>query len=974
LAIDTGTRFDHYEIIAPLGAGGMGEVYLARDTKLERTVALKFLPADVAADRQRMIRFTQEARTASALNHPNIITIYEIGASEATHFIATEFVDGATLRERMRRAPMSTEEALDVAAQVAAALAAAHEAGVIHRDIKPENIMLRRDRLVKVLDFGLAKLIEREDAAPPDAEARTRHLALTTPGAVMGTIDYMSPEQARGIALDERTDIWSLGVVLYEMIAGRRPFAGGTTNDVIAAILKTEAPPLTSVADAVPGELRRIAQKALRPRREERYQTVKDLLIDLKSLRRELEFSAHSQRQTGAAAMTSRADVSAPARSSILAAPRFSLRHLLFALPVALLLLVGATWWLWARRGAPTETFAPASLKTAELISWSSAPGEGDSPAAFSPDGKRIAFSSTQSGTKNIWIKNVASGEAVQVTKDDFVKEYPIWSPDGEEIAFFSTRGGTSGLWRIPELGGQPSLITTLQDAASRPKLWSSRGVIYYESHQNLFSFDLKSGQATQITHLDPDTTDPDSLSISPDETRVAYIKRAADGTSNLWHVPAGGGAAEQLTHDSSEHIRSVWAHDGKRVLYSANVEGTFQIFAAPLDGRPPAQLTFGDRGSFVMDVSADGARVLFASSVEELDVWGVDVAHAAEFAFTKEISAEMWPAVAPDGKTVAYQAIRNLSQGDKIDSGAIMIKATGVDAQPAQLVANGFLPTWSPDGSQLAFLRRSGDTYNLLAIKATGGAERQLTAGGIPPLNFNLLPYSRVQVSEFSWSPSGGEIAYVSDRSGQNNLWIVSADGSRDVQVTNNGEQDQFLHCPLWSPDGQRIAFTAEKNARADGKRGYNISVIEPETKVARLVFQSDTAPRLLGWSPDGKRLFVANLERKIGGGSRLGDARVRQVSVETGEQRTSADLQSVYLNNIHLSADGKLLAFTAHQDGKDNLWVVPVGGGAARRLTANNDPRLYFSSLAWSPDGRAIYFGKQSRHSLLSMIVNYK
>jgi serine/threonine protein kinase len=623
LTISLGKRFDHYEILAPLGAGGMGEVYLAKDTKLGRTVALKILSEDFSRDDERVRRFVHEARAASALNHPNILTIYEIGAGDGAHFIATEFIDGETLRRRMKRAPLTIEEVLDIAVQVASAVEAAHEAGIIHRDLKPENIMLRRDRLVKVLDFGLAKLIEQQ-GTPFDAEAVTRQQMLTVPGTVIGTVAYMSPEQARGVEVDARTDIWSLGAVLYEMIAGRRPFVGETKTDVIAAILTTEPPPPARDAEPVPGELCRVVMKALWARREERHQTVKDLLADLKSLRRELEFSAHSLRVPPARDSASHAADVAPAQSSTLTAPRFSLRHLLFVLPLALVLLAGAAWWLSARRGAQDGALAPSNLKTTEIISWRSAPGEGDSPAAFSPDGKRIAFSSTQSGTKNIWIKNVASGEAVQVTKDDFVKECPIWSPDGEEIAFYSSRGGTSGLWRIPELGGQPTLITTLQDFGSRPKFWSARGVIYYELNRNLFAFDLKSGQTTQVTHLDPATTDPNSLSVSPDETQVAYISTAADGTNNLWHAPARGGPAEQLTHDSFEHKRTVWDHDGKRVLYSANIDGTFQIFAAYTDGRAPVQLTFGDKDSFVMDVSADGARVLFASAVEESDVWAL--------------------------------------------------------------------------------------------------------------------------------------------------------------------------------------------------------------------------------------------------------------------------------------------------------------------------------------------------------------
>src|SRR5262245_36435890 len=235
--IPSGTRLGRYEINRKIGEGGMGEVYLAQDTKLDRKVALKILPADVAADRSRMNRFVQEAKAASALNHPNIITIYEIDETEADHFIATEFIDGETVRESLRKAPMTASTALDIAAQIAAALAAAHQAGIIHRDIKPENVMVRADGLVKVLDFGLAKL---SVAATSDPESATRIQSDTQPGMIMGTVAYMSPEQARGKTVDARTDVWSLGVVLYEMLSRRPPFRGETASDTLANILHRE--------------------------------------------------------------------------------------------------------------------------------------------------------------------------------------------------------------------------------------------------------------------------------------------------------------------------------------------------------------------------------------------------------------------------------------------------------------------------------------------------------------------------------------------------------------------------------------------------------------------------------------------------------------------------------------------------------------------------------------------------------------
>ena len=297
MTIAAGTKLGRYEIHSKIGEGGMGEVYLAQDTKLDRTVAIKVLPADLANNQVRLRRFGQEAKAASALNHPNIITIYEIDETDSAHFMATEFIDGETLRARMRRAPMKLVDLLDTAAQIAAALTVAHAAGIVHRDIKPENIMLRPDGYVKVLDFGLAKLIEPERSGSEDP---TRALINTSAGVVMGTVAYMSPEQARGLEVDARTDTWSLGVVIYEMMTRHVPFRGETNSDIVVSILEREPDPVTQYSPQAPGELTRIVRKALAKDRDSRYQSARDLMVDLKNLRRDLDSQGQIERSTPA--------------------------------------------------------------------------------------------------------------------------------------------------------------------------------------------------------------------------------------------------------------------------------------------------------------------------------------------------------------------------------------------------------------------------------------------------------------------------------------------------------------------------------------------------------------------------------------------------------------------------------------------------------------------------------------------------
>jgi TolB-like protein len=351
--------FSHYRIVKKLGAGGMGEVYLAEDTTLNRRVALKLLPAEYTQDEERLRRFKQEARATSALNHPNILTIYEVGEAQGHHFIATEFIDGDTLRQCLKPiGKMKTSETLAVAAQVASALAAAHEAGIVHRDIKPENIMLRRDGYVKVLDFGLAKLTEKATSLTVDSDAPTRPLAHTQTGVIFGTVQYMSPEQARGLIVDSRTDIWSLGCVLYEMVAGRAPFAGETVTDMLVAIVEKEPSPLKILgSEQIPAEFDWIITKALRKNPDERYQTSKELLVDLQRLRQKLEIESHFERSTVPEASDKTAAARVAARSTAKQAGRLRrilpTRRAVIYTAVLITLILGTLAYLWHWRQTP---------------------------------------------------------------------------------------------------------------------------------------------------------------------------------------------------------------------------------------------------------------------------------------------------------------------------------------------------------------------------------------------------------------------------------------------------------------------------------------------------------------------------------------------------------------------------------------------------------------------------------------------
>jgi len=362
--LTTNSKISHYCITSKIGQGGMGEVYLAHDTNLNRKVALKVLPADVVKNRERLHRFEQEAQAASALNHPNILTIHEIGAEGGTHFIVTEFIEGETLRQRLQTT-VEIDETLNIATQIAAALDAAHHNRIVHRDIKPENVIVREDGLVKVLDFGLAKSIESE-LPEIDTEALTRAQVNTQAGIILGTVAYMSPEQARGKKVDARTDVWSLGVVIYEMLTGLLPFVGETASDTMAAILKSDPTPLD---EGTPPELQRIIRKTLQKNADERYQTSRDLLNDLKTLQRDLHFAAALERtaaaskNSGSVTKTSNATTrdTAPSVSTVEYISGEIKKHrigLAVGSTILLLAIMSLGYWFYGGRDSPIESIA----------------------------------------------------------------------------------------------------------------------------------------------------------------------------------------------------------------------------------------------------------------------------------------------------------------------------------------------------------------------------------------------------------------------------------------------------------------------------------------------------------------------------------------------------------------------------------------------------------------------------------------
>jgi eukaryotic-like serine/threonine-protein kinase len=760
MALSAGARLGPYEVLGPIGAGGMGEVYRARDTRLGREVAIKVLPADRLADQARRVRFEQEARAVAALNHPNIVTIYEIESAEGVDFIVMELVAGKTLDALIPRAGMRLGEALRVAIPLADALAAAHAAGIVHRDLKPANVMVTPEGVVKVLDFGLAKLTQGQEASGEEATTVDARARLSRPGAVAGTPAYMSPEQASGGPVDARSDIFSFGAVLYEMVTGRRPFGGGSSAELLAALLKEQPKPPSELAPEVPRDLERIVLRCLRKEPARRFQNVLDVKVELQELKEESDSGATAP--------------SAPVRR----------RRGLWVAAGLVGALAVATGGLLLWRPRRPEPPAPY------LVPLTTTPGSEDHPT-FSPDGDQVAFAwnGEKGDNWDIYVKMVGSGETRRLTTDPSVDDFPRWSPDGRQIAFVRSSAGSSTgtIHVISPLAGADRKVSD-QPVGVGPLSWSpdSRWLVtgaplYYsrirsDLPRGIRIVDVSSGETRSITaptaptfHIYP--------ALSPDGHRLAYASCSGAWSCRLEVSelrPDGVeiGTARRVTRKAIAPSGLAWTRDGTSLVYGDFVSG-YRLWRVSIQGdEPPRQIESAGFGALWPAIATSRDRLAFVRSGATLGIYRFEPGRPAAAVVVSSFN-EWNPHLSRDGSRIAFESNRG-GGGDEIWLAA----ADG--SNPTQLTHGPGLwqgsPRWSPDGRRIAFDSYGEDGQpDIWTIDADGGSLRRLTSG---PAHHGMP----------TWSHDGRFVYFSSSRTDTQTIWRVPVAGGPEEQVTHTG------------------------------------------------------------------------------------------------------------------------------------------------------------------------------------------
>jgi Tol biopolymer transport system component len=874
-----GAQLGPYRVVELLGAGGMGEVYRAQDVRLGRTVALKLLPEERSLDHEPRRRMLQEARTVSALNHPHILALYDVAEFDGHEFLVLEYVPGRTLDQVIPRHGLPLDDAVRYAVQIASALAAAHEAGVIHRDLKPGNIMVTDKGAVKLLDFGLAKMVQPVSASPADS-GETATMTQTEPGMVMGTLNYMSPEQAEGKPVDARSDIFSFGCVLHEILTGKRAFQGNSPASVLSAVLRDEPAPVDSLRPDVPHDLKKIVTRCLRKDPERRFQGAGDLRVALLEVQEEIGTVAPGS--------------ATPARSK----PR---RWMRAGVGTALLAVVAGAGAFLYRRMSPRETPLTVSPLTAY-------PGYELEPA-LSPDGNQVAFEWDGVGRDNsdIYVKLIGAGEALRLTTDPARDHSPAWSPDGRWIAFVRERPNQrAAVMLIPALGGAERTLAETASPTDYPQQ-GTRALTFTPDGRRLvvsdreaaseplalFLLSIDTGEKQRLTSPAAPAVGDRSPAFSPDGRWLAFSRTIAALSADLYLLPLTrdlrpGGKPEALTRDHFSNDIPAWLKDGE-LVFSSGQDVTQVLWRIRTGGdRRPLRLPLAGIGCGMPAFSRPAHRLVYVQEFRDANIWSLTLpqdTHTPEPPRMVVASSRFDNNAdfSPDGRRIAFQSDR---------SGSPEIWVCESDgSRPRQLTSFGHgetgTPRWSPDGLRIAFDSNVDGQFHIYVV----------TADGNPPKRLTDTPNSAIP----NWSRDGQWIYYTSIRSDGRNIWKVPARGGQAVQIAL-----QQGDAGAESPDGRSLYYlTAD-----DGALWKKPLAGGPEQKVVNSVFFRNFAVAEQG-------IYYMRADP----GSRWS---IRFLNFSTHTDTLIAGLTRPPMYGLSLSPDRRTLLYTQIDDEGSDLMLV--------------------------------------------------
>jgi len=869
MSLEAGARLGPYEIVSRLGAGGMGEVYRARDERLGRDVAVKVLLPSVSTDPDRVRRFEQEARAAGLLNHPNITAVYDVGSSEGSLYVVSELLEGETLGSLLAVGPVPVRKAVDYALQIAHGLGAAHERGIVHRDLKPDNLFVTKSGRVKILDFGLAKLGE---PAREHDRAATPTSAGTEPGVVLGTLGYMSPEQVRGRPTDPRSDIFSFGTILYEMLSGKPAFPGASPADTMSGILKEDPLDSAETSRSIPPGLERVIRHCIEKNPEERFRSAHDLAFALETV------SGSSLSGPAALPMPSRPE-------SILRQARLDLILLAAAGVVAGVLLDRG---LRPSPAPEVVSFRPLTYSGRDL-----------SPAA-SPDGRTIAFASERDGRRRIWLKQLAAESEVALTSGH--DDYPRFSPDGSMVLFLRTQGSRSSLYRVPLLGGEPRKL--VDDASDGDWSPDGRQIVYlrsrFEQGLNVSSVFVAASDGAGVRQI---ARFPGQAlrwpRWSPDGRTIALVDSGLAGASRMIRLVdvATGKSRTVSPPDNRPAVSAAWSGSGKELVYSLAIRGGGvrvvrhdvgaergrTILSLPansgiVDVLSPGRLMFetvsarenlrelsigsgvasehrwltrGNSAERQPAYSRDGEWVVFTSSRSgNLDLWALSLTTGAVRRLTEDETEDWDPALIDGGRKLVWSSGRSghleIWIADADGSGARQVTNDGIDAQN---------PTATTDGEWIVYNSGNPSKTGVWKVRADGKMPTRLVAGttGLPET-----------------SPDGQYVSYLTGmQANRETIRVVRiADGSAvpfEISIEIVKPSPIRIGRSRWMPDGRAIAFVGQNEKGVPGIFAQDF-VPGRDTTSTRLAlggFDLETETESFGVSPDGSRLMIASWER---------------------------------------------------------------------------------------------------------------